>query len=136
MPIGKPRANTFIHQQGGDDVVSDQHESRTPHIEHQANHFSDVRNEIIAIGGDMHGLERRIMDKIDENRDKASGKSKWIIGSVDFINAYPATSIALSQNEHPMYAVDATRAYLSQNIRQKPDSENVVINHQHNREVM
>lgn len=53
---------------------------RTPHIEHQANHFSDVRNEIIAIRGDMHGLERRIMDKIDENRDKASENQKWIIG--------------------------------------------------------
>lgn len=37
---------------------------RTPHIEHQANHFSDVRNEMIAIRGDMHGLERRIIDKI------------------------------------------------------------------------
>ncbi|EAC1992155.1 hypothetical protein M9O76_17560 [Escherichia coli] len=58
---------------------------RTPHIEHQANHFSDVRNEMIAIRGDMHGLERRIIDKIDENRDKgartkASENQKWIIG--------------------------------------------------------
>jgi hypothetical protein len=26
------------------------------------------------------GLERRIMDKIDENRDKASENQKWIIG--------------------------------------------------------
>ena len=38
---------------------------RTPHIEHQTNHLSDVRNEMIAIRGDMHGLERRIIDKID-----------------------------------------------------------------------
>ncbi|MFY4658102.1 hypothetical protein PQ669_28055 [Escherichia coli] len=53
---------------------------RTPHIEHQANHFSDVRNEMVAIRGDMHGLERRIIDNIDENRDKASENQKWIIG--------------------------------------------------------
>ncbi|EIO7646207.1 hypothetical protein LQ659_001771 [Escherichia coli] len=53
---------------------------RTPHIEHQANHFPDVRNEMIAIRGDMHGLERRIIDKIDENRDKASENQKLIIG--------------------------------------------------------
>ncbi|HBD4956736.1 TPA: hypothetical protein KJZ39_002952 [Escherichia coli] len=45
---------------------------RTPHIEHQANHFSDVRNEMIAIRGDMHGLERRLADKMDENQ-------KWLI---------------------------------------------------------
>lgn len=45
---------------------------RTPHIEHQANHFSDVRNEMIAIRGDMHGMERRLTDKMDENQ-------KWII---------------------------------------------------------
>ena len=45
---------------------------RTPHIEHQANHFSDVRNEMIAIRGDMHGMERRLADKMDENQ-------KWII---------------------------------------------------------
>lgn len=29
---------------------------RTPHIEHQANHFADVRNEMIAIRGDMARL--------------------------------------------------------------------------------
>ncbi|MDF9348488.1 hypothetical protein OH694_01595 [Escherichia coli] len=62
---------------------------RTPHIEHQANHFSDVRNEMIAIRGDMHGLERRIIDKIDENRDKASENQDH--RPVDFINSYPAT---------------------------------------------
>ena len=45
---------------------------RTPHIEHQANHFSDVRNEMIAIRGDRHGMERRLADKMDENQ-------KWII---------------------------------------------------------
>ncbi|HGG2799404.1 TPA: hypothetical protein ACJFVU_002778 [Escherichia coli] len=45
---------------------------RTPHIEHQANHFSDVRNEMIAIRSDMHGMERRLADKMDENQ-------KWII---------------------------------------------------------
>ena len=45
---------------------------RTPHIEHQANHFSDVRNEMIAIRGDMHGMERRLADKMDEHQ-------KWII---------------------------------------------------------
>ncbi|EJS1738505.1 hypothetical protein ACP81E_20015 [Escherichia coli] len=41
---------------------------RTPHIEHQANHFSDVRNEMIAIRSDMHGMERRLADKMDENQ--------------------------------------------------------------------
>ena len=45
---------------------------RTPHIEHQANHFSDVRNELIGIRGDMHRMERRLADKMDENQ-------KWII---------------------------------------------------------
>ncbi|EOX1642020.1 hypothetical protein [Escherichia coli] len=34
---------------------------------------------MIAIRGDMHGLERRIIDKIDENRYKASENQKWII---------------------------------------------------------
>ena len=57
---------------GGDDRCGSGMKGRTPHIEHQANHFSDVRNEMIAIRGDMHGMERRLADKMDENQ-------KWII---------------------------------------------------------
>ncbi|EEC7403945.1 TPA: hypothetical protein HL349_13685 [Escherichia coli] len=48
--------------------------------ENQSKLISDIRNEMIAIRGDMHGLERRIIDKMDENRDKASENQKWLIG--------------------------------------------------------
>ncbi|WP_370463895.1 hypothetical protein [Leclercia sp. J807] len=40
--------------------------------ENQEKLISETRNEMIGIRGDMHGLERRIIDKMDENQ-------KWLI---------------------------------------------------------
>lgn len=49
---------------------------RTPHIEHQANHFSDVRNEMIAIRGDM---QIRAWIKAGDRFDgKADGNGLYI----------------------------------------------------------
>lgn len=99
---------------------------RTPHIEHQANHFSDVRNEMIAIRGDMHGLERRIIDKIDENRDKASENQKWIIVLLiyQFLSRYLSH---WSQNEYPMCMLSMLRARTCRKISGKGQIQNVVI---------
>ncbi|MFP9529093.1 hypothetical protein [Pectobacterium brasiliense] len=37
--------------------------------------ISETRNEMIGIRGDIHGLERRIIDKMDENH-------KWVISLI------------------------------------------------------
>lgn len=74
-----PHTPTGSGNGGGSDMNSRMTRIETI-AENQSKLISDIRNEMIAIRGDMHGLERRIIDKMDENRDKASENQKWLIG--------------------------------------------------------
>ncbi|MFH2237318.1 hypothetical protein [Citrobacter freundii] len=71
--LGDDSLNTTTS--GGDGGGSDMN-GRMTRIETIANNheklISDTRQEMIGIRGDMHGMERRLADKMDENQ-------KWLI---------------------------------------------------------
>ncbi|HIC9029148.1 TPA: hypothetical protein ACW7Z2_000531 [Citrobacter freundii] len=79
----KARSKTDIHNgqdaqssHGGGDGGGSDMNSRMTRIEtiadNQEKLISETRKEMIGIRGDMHGMERRLADKMDENQ-------KWLI---------------------------------------------------------